>query len=100
MAEGLFSPVTMHAVQLYYPAADRIVHLTMQVAPGTTIKNLLELPDVREAIAGDDLTACRVGIWNKLRTLDTVLSNLDRVEIYRPLLADPKEARRRRAENK
>jgi putative ubiquitin-RnfH superfamily antitoxin RatB of RatAB toxin-antitoxin module len=38
----------------------------------------------------------RVGVWCKLRAADHVLRDLDRVEIYRPLMADPKEARRLR----
>jgi hypothetical protein len=45
-----------------------------------------------------DLTDCSVGIHGKLKTLDTALRDRDRVEIYRPLIADPKESRRKRAE--
>lgn len=44
-----------------------------------------------------DLDKARVGIWNKLASLGAPLQARDRVEIYRPLKADPKEARRRRA---
>jgi putative ubiquitin-RnfH superfamily antitoxin RatB of RatAB toxin-antitoxin module len=39
----------------------------------------------------------KVGVWNKLSKLDTALRDRDRVEIYRPLIADPKEVRRQRA---
>ena len=39
----------------------------------------------------------KVGVWNKLSKPDTVLRDRDRVEIYRPLIADPKEVRRQRA---
>ena len=44
-----------------------------------------------------DMTQYKVGIFGKLKTLDTVLHEHDRIEIYRPLLADPKESRRSRA---
>ena len=46
-----------------------------------------------------DLSRNKVGIFSKMKELDTVLSDGDRVEIYRELKADPKEARRRRVEN-
>lgn len=49
----------------------------------------LEMPDL-------DLAALPVGIYGKKTTLDTVLREHDRVEVYRPLIADPKNARRRR----
>lgn len=59
---------------------------------------------VRDALAAADLQVCRgefdpgrVGIFGKLVRLDTVLQAHDRVEIYRLLAADPKEARRQRA---
>jgi putative ubiquitin-RnfH superfamily antitoxin RatB of RatAB toxin-antitoxin module len=41
-----------------------------------------------------------VGIYGKKKTLDTVLRERDRIEIYRPLVADPKDSRRRRAAKK
>jgi putative ubiquitin-RnfH superfamily antitoxin RatB of RatAB toxin-antitoxin module len=45
-----------------------------------------------------DLTINRVGIWYKTTKLTTLLKAGDRIEIYRPLIADPKEVRKRRAE--
>jgi hypothetical protein len=47
-----------------------------------------------------DLAVCRVGIYGKLKSMDTMLRDRDRVEIYRPLIADPKESRRKRAAKK
>lgn len=44
-----------------------------------------------------DLTVFRIGIYGKLRALDSMVRDRDRIEIYRPLLADPKESRRNRA---
>jgi putative ubiquitin-RnfH superfamily antitoxin RatB of RatAB toxin-antitoxin module len=45
-----------------------------------------------------DLAKNKVGVYGKLAKLDTPLRDRDRVEIYRPLIADPKEVRRKRAE--
>lgn len=71
--------------------------------------SVVELPDgasVRDAIArsgvaarhpGIDLSACRVGVWGRRAGLDDRVQDRDRVEIYRPLQADPKQSRRQRA---
>jgi putative ubiquitin-RnfH superfamily antitoxin RatB of RatAB toxin-antitoxin module len=45
-----------------------------------------------------DLNVNQIGIFGKLSKLDAPLRNLDRIEIYRPLIADPKEVRKQRAE--
>jgi putative ubiquitin-RnfH superfamily antitoxin RatB of RatAB toxin-antitoxin module len=50
-----------------------------------------------EAELGIDASSLGCGIWSKPKPRDTPLADGDRVELYRPLLADPKEARRRRA---
>lgn len=50
-----------------------------------------------EAELGIDLSSLATGIWSKPRPRDAMLADGDRVELYRPLTADPKEARRRRA---
>ncbi|WP_420871035.1 RnfH family protein [Herbaspirillum rubrisubalbicans] len=44
-----------------------------------------------------DLSVCKVGIFGKVKTLETPVRERDRIEIYRPLIADPKQSRRRRA---
>jgi putative ubiquitin-RnfH superfamily antitoxin RatB of RatAB toxin-antitoxin module len=60
----------------------------------------IRLPDcstVRDALAASGTKGVQVGIFGKRVTMDTRLADGDRVEIYRPLAMDPKEARRRRA---
>jgi putative ubiquitin-RnfH superfamily antitoxin RatB of RatAB toxin-antitoxin module len=52
-----------------------------------------EMPEI-------DLTTCKVGVYGKLKPLDAPVREHDRIEIYRPLLADPKETRRKRAAEK
>jgi putative ubiquitin-RnfH superfamily antitoxin RatB of RatAB toxin-antitoxin module len=68
----------------------------LQVAPGTTLEQAIHLSGVLQAAPEIDLASMAVGIYAKKKTLDTVLREHDRVEIYRPLIADPKHARRRR----
>ena len=72
----------------------------VQVAPGTTIEQALVLSGVLQDVPEIDLATYPVGIYGKKKPLDTVLRPLDRIEIYRPLVADPKESRRRRAAHK
>jgi putative ubiquitin-RnfH superfamily antitoxin RatB of RatAB toxin-antitoxin module len=80
------------------PAAQFLRRL--QVPAGSTLHQAISLSGVLEEIPEIDLSVLKVGIHNRLQTLDTVLRDGDRVEIYRPLLADPKDARRRRAGKK
>jgi putative ubiquitin-RnfH superfamily antitoxin RatB of RatAB toxin-antitoxin module len=72
----------------------------LEVAPGTTIGQAIEASGVLAAFPEINLVTQPVGIFAKKKTLDTVLREHDRVEIYRPLVADPKESRRKRAAKK
>jgi len=82
-------------------ASDRHEWLRpMQVEAGTTVGEAIERSGVLEAFPDINLTTQAVGIYAKKKTLDTVLRERDRIEIYRPLVADPKESRRKRAAKK
>lgn len=84
-------------VQLCYAAPGLQIQQDLQVAPGSTIQQaILDSGLLREQPA-IDLSVCKVGIFGKIKSLDTVLRARDRIEIYRPLIADPKQSRRRRA---
>lgn len=72
----------------------------LRVAPGTTIGQAIEQSGVLSSFPDINLVTQPVGIYGKKKTLDTVLRALDRVEIYRPLVADPKDSRRKRAAKK
>jgi putative ubiquitin-RnfH superfamily antitoxin RatB of RatAB toxin-antitoxin module len=72
----------------------------LQVAVGTTLEQAIAHSGLLQQVDGIDLTLCAVGIYGKKKTLDTVLREHDRIEVYRSLIADPKEARRRRAGSK
>jgi uncharacterized protein len=94
MADGL-----LH-VQVCYARPDVQVVRDLDVPAGTTLRQAIERSGVLRDLPDIDLAACRVGIFGKLKDLDAVLREQDRIEIYRPLIADPKEARRRRAGKK
>jgi putative ubiquitin-RnfH superfamily antitoxin RatB of RatAB toxin-antitoxin module len=70
------------------------------VREGATLMDAIVASGVMREYPEIDLDACRVGVFGKLKTLDTVLRERDRVEIYRRLMADPKDSRRTRAEKK
>ena len=87
-------------VAVCYASARTEFLRALQVAPGTTIGQAIEMSGVLEAYPEINLTTQPVGIYAKKKTLDTVLRERDRIEIYRPLVADPKDSRRKRAAKK
>jgi putative ubiquitin-RnfH superfamily antitoxin RatB of RatAB toxin-antitoxin module len=62
------------------------------------VEDAIRASGVLEAFPEIDLARNKVGIFSKLVKLDEKVRDRDRVEIYRPLIADPKEVRRKRAE--
>jgi putative ubiquitin-RnfH superfamily antitoxin RatB of RatAB toxin-antitoxin module len=87
-------------VQLCYAEPDLEVLRDLKVVEGTTLQQAIIQSGILREISAIDLTACKVGIYGKLKTPDTVLREHDRIEIYRPLIADPKDSRRLRAGRK
>ena len=72
--------------------------LRLRVKSGTTVGEAIKQSGVLEQYPEIDLGLNKVGIFGKLARTDTLLRDHDRVELYRALIADPKEARRRRAQ--
>jgi hypothetical protein len=70
---------------------------SLEVSSGTTLREAITCSGVLGRRPEIDLGTARVGVWGRSASLDGVLLDGDRVEIYRPLQADPKEVRRRRA---
>jgi putative ubiquitin-RnfH superfamily antitoxin RatB of RatAB toxin-antitoxin module len=87
-------------VQVCYASPAGVFLRDLTVEQGTTIAQAIGQSGVLEAIAGIDLAVQPVGLFGKKRPPETVLRERDRIEIYRPLVADPKDSRRRRAEKK
>lgn len=90
---------TMITVELVYAAVDRQVLLTFYVQSGTTVRAALALSGIGAVFPELDLQSCPLGIFGKSVSHPEVrlLEEGERIEIYRPLLADPKEVRRLRA---
>lgn len=84
-------------IQVCYAHLDRQLLTDLTVSEGTTISQAIRLSGIANEVSGLDIATCKVGVYGKLKSLDTPVRAGDRIEIYRPLLADPKEARRRRA---
>lgn len=78
------------------PQRQRII--SMQVVPGITAEQAVRESGILVQFPIIDATALKLGIFSKAVKPDTVLRDGDRVEIYRPLQADPKAVRRQRAE--
>ncbi|MER2490530.1 RnfH family protein [Catenovulum sediminis] len=72
--------------------------LTVHVEKGTDIQTCIEKSGILQKHADIDLSQNKVGIWSRTRKLSDQVQDGDRIEIYRPLIADPKEVRRKRAE--
>lgn len=87
-------------VQICYAKPEMELLRDLTVPAGSTVLDAIKQSGVLRSVPEIDLTICRVGIHGKIKDLDAVLRSRDRIEIYRPLIADPKESRRRRAEKK
>lgn len=72
--------------------------LSLKVPQGTTAEQAVRLSGIIDKYDEIDATALTLGIWNRTVKLNQELKEGDRIEIYRPLIADPKDARRKRAE--
>lgn len=84
-------------VEIAYALPEQQLIIPVRIAEGTTAESAIRASGILEKFPEIDLGVNKIGIFGKLNKLDTVLRHLDRVEIYRPLIADPKEVRRQRA---
>ena len=78
------------------PHKQEVVALT--VDDGTSVEQAIQQSGILESFSNIDLNVNKVGIWNKTVKLSETVRDLDRIEIYRPLIADPKQVRKRRAD--
>lgn len=89
-------PTTIE-VELAYAEAERQFLRRFSLPKGACVADAIRASGV-EAAFGIDTARLDAGIWSKPVARDAPLREGDRVELYRPLKADPKESRRRRAE--
>lgn len=83
-------------VEVAYALAEHQVILELDVPLGTNVEQAIKESTVLDSYPEINLEKNKVGIFGKLTKLVTELKQGDRVEIYRPLIADPKEVRRQR----
>jgi uncharacterized protein len=84
-------------VEVVYARPERQEVVKLGLPPGSTAGQAIEASGLLARFPEIDLTKNKLGVFAKLAKLDTALRDRDRVEIYRPLIADPKEVRKQRA---
>ena len=87
-------------VQVCYALPDAVFLEDLTLPAVSSVHDAIQSSGVLQRYPDVDLATARVGIFGKLKSLDSSLHHGDRVEIYRPLQADPMESRRRRAAHK
>ena len=87
-------------VEVTYAKPETQLLLSLMVNEGTTLVQAIKQSGVLDKFPEINLDENKFGIFGKTTKADTVLREKDRVEIYRPLIADPKASRRKRAEKK
>lgn len=85
-------------VEVIYALPNQQKLIKVNVTPGTTCIEAVKLSDMQLYFPEIDLETVKLGIFSRLVKHDEVLLPGQRVEIYRPLIADPKDVRRKRAE--
>ena len=85
-------------VEVVYGLAHKQKLLSLPISKGSTVEQAIIESGMLALFSEIDLKENKVGIWNKAVKLSQIVEDLDRIEIYRPLIADPKEVRKRRAE--
>ncbi len=87
----------MLKVEVCYALPEKQLLIPVRLPEGATLQQAIEASGLLAKFPEIDVKKNKFGIFAKLSKLDTVLRDHDRVEIYRPLIADPKEVRKQRA---
>lgn len=84
-------------IEVAYAKPERQEVVRVKLPEGSTVQQAIEASGLLQRYPEIDLARTKAGIYGKLAKPDTGLRDRDRVEIYRPLIADPKEVRKQRA---
>ena len=84
-------------IEVVYALPHEQLLFKVQAPQGVTVSEAIKLSGVLEKHPEIDLTQNKLGVYGKLSKGEAILRDKDRIEIYRPLIADPKEVRRQRA---
>lgn len=88
----------MLSIEVCYALPSEQTLIAVELPEGATVRQALDASGILARYPQIDLAQQKVGVFGKLKPLDAVLADHDRVEIYRPLIVDPKAARQRRVE--
>ena len=86
------------AVEVVYALPEKQYFYTVNIEEGATVEQAIRASGILELRNDIDLARNKIGVFSRPVKLDDEVQAGDRIEIYRPLLADPKELRRQRAE--
>lgn len=86
------------AVEVVYALPEKQYLRSVKLEEGSTVEQAIRASGLLELRRDIDLASNKIGIYSRPVKLNDSLADGDRVEIYRPLIADPKEMRRQRAE--
>jgi uncharacterized protein len=86
-------------IEIAYAEPQRAIVKAFRLAPGSCVADALQLAALDPDFSALDLATSALGIFGRPTRADQPLRDGDRIEIYRPLTADPKAARRARARN-
>lgn len=84
-------------VEVVFATPERQRLISLKVPSGSTVDDAILESRISDQYPSQDLTGLEVGIWGRVVSRDQLLNDGDRIEIYRPLALDPREARRRLA---
>lgn len=84
-------------VEVAYALPNQQLIIPVQMPLQANIHAAIEASGILAKFPEIDLNVNQVGVFGKLSKLDSALRHMDRIEIYRPLIADPKEVRKQRA---
>lgn len=85
-------------IEVVFARPERQALIRLELPPGATVAQAIEASGLAGRFPDEAIETCEVGIWGRIVDRNRALGDGDRVEIYRPLLIDPRETRRRLAE--
>ena len=84
-------------VEVVFALPEQQELIELSLTSGTTVSQAIDLSGIAGRFPDHDFGNYEVGVWGKIVPLSTVLQDGDRVEVYRPLRIDPRDARRKLA---
>lgn len=85
-------------IEVCYALPEKQSLMCITVESNTSVEQAIVQSGILDTYPDIDLSVNKVGVWNRTCKIDTILKEGDRIEIYRPLIADPKEVRKLRAQ--